>query len=166
MSSEAASPVHEVPTIPHEALTSRVRRSAVRLTQQRCQMALRTLSSLGVGDDRREGRVDLEETVAENLAPAVAVDADPATIAATMLSLLARPSPRSASIHNICRRTSSTGRQGFQPCWSAAWRSFMISWIIGGSSVALAYRNPILPAIALAVRRKGCRPSRTRSQRA
>jgi len=49
----------------------------MRLTRQRCQLALRTLSSLG-GDDAAKAASTSRRriSVAENLAPAIAIDAD------------------------------------------------------------------------------------------
>lgn len=69
----------------------------MRLTRQRCQLALRTLSSLGVGDDAAKAASTSRRriSVAENLAPAVAVDADRDDRRdRDDASLLARPSLR------------------------------------------------------------------------
>jgi hypothetical protein len=137
----------------------------MRLTRQRCQLALRTFSSLGSRRRRREGRVDLEKT--EYPLPRTSRQPSPltptATIAATRTMHPCWPALHSADVDPQIWPVALDRTIRLSPCSSTSVRSFMMSSIIGGSSVALACRNPILPA-TLQCPPQSCRPAKTRSQ--
>ena len=134
----------------------------MRLTRQRCQLALRTLSSLGETTPRRPRRPRGDEYPLQRTSRRPSPLTPTATIAATGTMHPCWLTLHLGGVDPQIWPVAFDRTIRLSPCSSTSVRSFMISSIIGGSSVALACRNPILPATLQSP--QSCRPARTRSQ--
>ena len=129
--------------------TSRVRQSvAHEVDAATLPAGVENLVLVGGRRRRREGCVDLEETEyplpRTSRRPSVLTPT--ATIAATRTMHPCWLALHLGGVDPQIWPVALDRTIRLSPCSSTSVRSFMISSIIGGSSVALACRNPILPA--------------------